>query len=387
MATILQNAQKISAAIDDAYAALADRLADIPAEKTATNLSAAVESITMTTDELLEINKPARDFVFKGDVVPETEFAPGDLTAFIYPNRYTDAGAGSLFYKRGHIKTVKFNPDCDVQKAGCYQMFKDQTSLTDVKSLPAGNLSAGAFSNMFNGCTNLTSVADLSARSANVGTFNAMLSGCTSLRTPPALPKPFAIPQRVFRSMFAGCTSLTSAPELPTATPSYDAYHDMFNGCTSLSTPPAVPTRLSPDSSNASTACYQSMFFGCTALTSIPDMTAMYVGANQQAMDRMFQGCTSLSGEVTIGFTSDNTEVPMYLMRSMFTGCDNLTKIVLDFSSLAAVIPLKSTNAVQVVGTATATDPRVEIRVPAALEESWKAASNWATFAERIVGV
>ena len=70
MATILQNAHKISAAIDDAYAALADRLADIPAEKTATNLSAAVESITMTTDELLELDGPARDFVFKGNVVP-----------------------------------------------------------------------------------------------------------------------------------------------------------------------------------------------------------------------------------------------------------------------------------------------------------------------------
>lgn len=70
MATILQNAQKISAAIDDAYAALTDRLADIPAEKTATNLSAAVESITMTTDELFESGGPVRDFVFKGTTIP-----------------------------------------------------------------------------------------------------------------------------------------------------------------------------------------------------------------------------------------------------------------------------------------------------------------------------
>ena len=122
MATILQNAQKISAAIDDAYAALADRLADIPAEKTATNLSAAVESITMTTDELLEIDGPARDFVFKGDVVPETFFqSTTDLTSYyLSPDRPSDGGGGDLFWKRGHVKTVKFNPDCDVQTAGCY---------------------------------------------------------------------------------------------------------------------------------------------------------------------------------------------------------------------------------------------------------------------------
>lgn len=39
-------------------------------------------------------------------------------------------------------------------------------------------------------------------------------------------------------------------------------------------------------------------------------MTAMYVGTNTGVMQRMFYGCTGLSGEVTIGFSSDNTEVP-----------------------------------------------------------------------------
>lgn len=114
---------------------------------------------------------------------------------------------------------MKFNPDCDVQTAGCYQMFRDQTSLTEVKSLPAGNLAVGAFSGMFAGCTSLTSVADLSAESAGTGVYNAMLSGCTSLRTPPALPNFTVIPQQAFRTMFTGCTSLTAAPELPAATP------------------------------------------------------------------------------------------------------------------------------------------------------------------------
>lgn len=228
MATILQNAQKISAAIDDAYAALADRLADIPADKTAANLSAAVESITMTTDELLEVDGPARDFVFKGGIVPQSFFSSSDVTAYINPSLPTYGGGGDLFWKHGHIKTVKFSPDCDVQTAGCYQMFREQTSLTEVKSLPAGNLAGGAFSGMFAGCTNLTAVADLSAESAGTGVFNSMLSGCTSLKKPPALPNFSAIPQQVCRNMFHDCTSLTAAPALPPAAPTYSAYYAMF---------------------------------------------------------------------------------------------------------------------------------------------------------------
>ena len=273
MATILQNAQKISAAIDDAYVALADRLADIPAEKTATNLSAAVESITMTTDELLEIDKPARDFVFKGDVVPQSFFSGTIVTAYMNLNSPTDGGGGDLFWRRGHIKTVKFNPDCDVQTAGCYQMFREQTSLTDVKSLPAGNLSGGAFSGMFAGCTNLTSVADLSAQSGFTGVYNAMLSGCTSLRNAPALPNFAVIPQQAFRYMFAGCTSLTAAPTMPTSTPTVNAYYGMFEGCTSLQTPSDLPAE-----NIAEAAAYRSMFEGCTALTSIPSMPAINIG-------------------------------------------------------------------------------------------------------------
>lgn len=273
MATILQNAQKISAAIDDAYAALTDRLADIPAEKTATNLSAAVESITMTTDELLEVDGPARDFVFKGSVIPETLFQDTAVTAYMNPNKATDGGGGDLFWKRGHVKTVKFNPDCDVRRAGCYQMFREQTSLTDVKSLPSGNLDHGAFSGMFAGCTNLTSVADLSAQSGGTGVYNALLSGCTSLRTPPALPNFSVIPQQAFRYMFAGCTSLSAAPQLLTADPSYYAYAYMFKDCTSLRTPPDLPAETL-----ASAAPYRSMFEGCTALTAVPNMPAIYTG-------------------------------------------------------------------------------------------------------------
>lgn len=71
----------------------------------------------------------------------------------------------------------------------------------------------------------------------------------------------------------------------------------------------------------------------------------------------------------------------------MFAECPNLTKVVLDFSSLATVIPLRAATGVQVFGTTTVTDPRLEIRVPAAFEATWKTASNWSTYATHIVGV
>lgn len=83
------------------------------------------------------------------------------------------------------------------------------------------------------------------------------------------------------------------------------------------------------------------MFASCTSLTSIPDMAAMYVGTSNGTMQRMFENCTSLSGEVTIGFSRDNTEIQQQTLGYIFSGCDSLTKIVIDFSALAAVIPLR----------------------------------------------
>ena len=102
----------------------------------------------------------------------------------------------------------------------------------------------------------------------------------------------------------------------------------------------------------------------------------------------MFSGCTSLTGEVTVRFKSNNNQVGSNNFISMFANCSNLTKVIFDFSALGSVITLANANAIAVFGSsATVGDSRFEIRVPAALEASWKTASNWSTYATHIVGV
>lgn len=85
-----------------------------------------------------------------------------------------------------------------------------------------------------------------------------------------------------------------------------------------------------------------------------------------------FQGCYSLAS-ITIpdGVTS--------ISGSVFQGC--LSVRYYDFTRHTAVPTLSSTNAFQNI----AAD--CEIRVPAALVDEWKAATNWATYAKYIVGV
>lgn len=101
----------------------------------------------------------------------------------------------------------------------------------------------------------------------------------------------------------------------------------------------------------------------------------------------MFKDCTSLTGEVTVRFKSNNTLVGSNNFNSMFANCSSLTKVIFDFSALGSVISLASANSIAVFGSATASDSRFEIRVPAALEATWKTASNWSNYASHIVGV
>ena len=379
MATILQNAHKISAAIDDAYAALTDRLADIPAEKTATNLSAAVESITMTTDEMFEAGGPARDFVFKGTIVPASQI--DSLTAVSNSDKKTIGGCANLFASRaGKVRSAAFPNVTSVLSAGCYNMFSGQTSLVEVKTLPKGNIGNGSMSHMFYGCTNLTSIPD-KIEATQVGTyaFSAMFGNCTALTTAPELPAFQTAPEHCSESMFYSCTSLTDAPALPATTVNSNCYSAMFSRCTALATPPAeLPATALAGS------CYYNMFNECSHLSAIPVMPAFTpaIGCCYQ----MFNNCTALTGEVVIRL-NQTASIATNTFKNMFNGCPNLTKVTLDFTSYSSVPSLANATAVQVFGTTTASDSRFEIRVPAALEATWKTASNWSTYATHIVGV
>ena len=108
-------------------------------------------------------------------------------------------------------------------------------------------------------------------------------------------------------------------------------------------------------------------FGNCTSLTSItiPDSVTSIGSA-------AFYGCTGLTS-VTIG--NGVTSIG----NSAFEDCTNLTEI--DFSTHNAVPTLADTSAFDY------TSASLVIKVPSALVDEWKAATNWSTYADKIVGV
>lgn len=232
---------------------------------------------------------------------------------------------------------------------------------------------------MFNGCTNLTSVpARIEATQAGAWAFNGLFANCSSLRTAPELPVFQAIPERCYASMFFSC-AITAAPALPATELGSACYSATFSRCTSLTTPPPeLPA------TTLTNQCYYNMFNECSHLSAIPVMPAFTPASG--CCYQMFNNCTALTGEVVIRL-NQTASIAANTFRNMFSGCPNLTKVTLDFTSYNSVPSLANATVVQVFGTTTASDSRFEIRVPAALEATWKTASNWSTYATHIVGV
>lgn len=133
-------------------------------------------------------------------------------------------------------------------------------------------------------------------------------------------------------SLFSRCYSVSSVAIPDGVTVIRSA---AFNGCLSLPTV-SIPTSVIDIKSNA--------FYGCRSLTSVG---------------------------IPAGVTS--------ILAQTFSGCSGVA--FYDFSNHTAVPTLANTNAF----TGIAAD--CEIRVPAALVDEWKAATNWATYADHIVGV
>ena len=177
---------------------------------------------------------------------------------------------------------------------------------------------------------------------------------------------------------FRRCYSLSSIT-IPNSVTSISG--SAFSYCQSLSSI-TIPNSVTSISGSAFSYCYSlssitipnsvtsisgSAFQNCQSLSSIT-----ILGSVTSISDYAFSNCYSLSLITILGSV---TSIGKYA----FSYCCGVRYY--DFTRHTAVPTLSNTNAF----TNIAAD--CEIRVPAALVNTWKAATNWATYANKIVGV
>ncbi len=103
-------------------------------------------------------------------------------------------------------------------------------------------------------------------------------AGCNAMTEAPAIPESV----KVLYNTYKNCTALTSAPAIP------EGVENMtytFWGCSALTEAPELPE---------SVKILKGTFYNCTALTSAPDIS------NAEDITQAFDGCTNLTGEVTL---------------------------------------------------------------------------------------
>ena len=217
----------------------------------------------------------------------------------------------------------------------------------------------------FSGCKGLTEVSFPNATSIDMYAF----SSCSSL-TSVSFPEATSIGDYAFYS----CKGLTEV-SFPNAT-SIGKY--AFQSCsklTSISFPVATSigsngfyncTSLTSVSFPNATIIGSNGFYNCTSLTSVSFPNATIIGM------RAFQGC---SGLTEVSFPN----VTM-IYSNAFQSCSSLTTIYVG-TNTSTVCTLSSTNA---FGNCT---NLANIYVPSSLVDSYKSATNWSSFADKIVAV
>ena len=179
-------------------------------------------------------------------------------------------------------------------------------------------------------------------------------------------------------SAFAYCYSLSSIT-IPNSVTSIGSY--TFRYCYSLSSI-TIPNGITRIENSAFAYCYSlssitipngvtsignSAFAYCYSLSSITIHNSV-----TRIDDFAFQNCYSLS---SITIPNGVTRIG----NSAFQNCYGIAYY--DFTALSAVPTLSN------IGVFQGIVADCEIRVPASLAEEWKAATNWATYADYIVGV
>ena len=260
------------------------------------------------------------------------------------PDSITTLGVASTF--RGCRSLLDVTLPASLTSIGQY-MFMDCSALTALE-IPAGVTSIGI--EAFNGCTSLE---ELEIPSGVTLIDQKAFQSCTALT---AIEIPAGVTS-IGQYAFASCSSLASV-NIPDGVTKLNGY--TFQNCTAL-------TAIEIPSSVTTMSSYE--FMGCSSLASvnIPD------GVTTLGM-QVFYNCKALTAiEVPPSVKSVSTNA--------FTNCSSMQYI--DFSRHTSVPTLGNSACFQ----GTPTD--MEIRVPAALYDSWIAATNWSnsSIVRKIVAV
>ncbi|HHW89637.1 MAG TPA: leucine-rich repeat domain-containing protein [Clostridiales bacterium] len=181
---------------------------------------------------------------------------------------------------------------------------------------------------------------------------------------------------------FQNCSSLTGSLIIPNSVTRIGTY--AFYHCSGFTGDLIIP--------NSITSIGERAFQGCSGFTgslTIPNSITSISNA-------VFYGCSGFTGDLTIPNSITSID------NSVFRECSNLIRVVFegqaptlnsftfygctavleyDFTNCTTVPTLSNENAFRNI------NANCIMKVPAALEAAWKAATNWVTYADYIVGV
>lgn len=322
-----------------------------------TDIADAIREKTGSTEQIVADNFPAEiEAIESGGGVDYLEQRlNGTLTSYSNSNLTEISDYG--MYNCTSITSVNVP---NIETIGT-SAFRDCTNLQIINVPKLSTIPNSAF----NGCSSL-SVFDFS-NITEVGDYAFSSSGLNKAE--------FANAVELYSNSFSKSTSLTSvvAPSIRLN----GTYH--FQNCTSLETVTGTIETLGNYS-----------FSGCTNLTTV-DISNVFSTAQ-----RAFYNCSSLVGDITLLQAS-------YVASYCFYGCTNIKKVNLAYSFCSSVatyafygcstldtliinsestVPsLANINAFTNTPIASGTG---YIYVPSALVDSYKAATNWSSYAEQI---
>ena len=263
------------------------------------------------------------------------------LSSITIPNSVTSIG-NNAFYNCYSLSSITIPDGVTSIDSNAFARCSSLSSIT----IPGSVTSIG--NSAFQTCSSLSSITipdGVTSISSNA--FNSCYS-LSSITIPNSVTS-------IGNGAFNSCYSLSSIT-IPNSVTSMGSY--VFYFCYSLSSI-TIPDGVTSIDSNA--------FARCSSLSSIT-----IPGSVTSIGNNAFQTCSSLS---SITIPNSVTSIG----NSAFEGCCGVRYY--DFTRHTAVPTLSNTNAFNNISA------DCEIRVPAALADAWKAATNWSTYADHIVGV